>query len=77
MKTYQDAAKGNFIAVIEENGDDGEIEVGYDDEKAYLYLQAWSAVTNHFEKLKIHLTKQDIADMIDALKEIDCMMGVA
>lgn len=77
MKTYQDAAKGIFIAVIEENGDDGEIEVGYDDEKAYLYLQAWSTVTNHFEKLKIHLTKQDIADMIDALKEIDCMMEVA
>ena len=74
MKTYQDAAKGNFIAVIEENGDDGEIEVGYDDEKAYLYLQAWSTVTGHFEKVQIHLTKQDIADMIVALHRIEGMM---
>jgi hypothetical protein len=73
MKTYQDAAKNIFIAIIKDN-DDGEIEVGFDDEKAYLYLQAWSTVTGHFEKVQIHLTKQDITDMIVALQRIEGMM---
>lgn len=74
MKTYQDAAKNIFIAVIEENSDNGEVEIGFDDEQAYLYLQAWSTVTSHFEKVKMHLTRQGVVDMISALQRIEGMM---
>lgn len=74
MKTYQDAAKNIFIAIIKENGDDGEIEVGFDDEKAYLYLQGFPNGTGHFAKVQITLTKRDITDMISALQQIERMI---